>query len=432
MSKKNVSATMEQVKALPHNTQVDLLAQALLREYMHRKSYKKTLHMFDQECPRDGNTISSRQVMNDALALQQIQEENKALTQKTATNSFGSLNAFDTIMDVLCWHRVCKKKRRTNPAEAAADARILQFESSEDEDEKDKSSKAEQHAKIEEAIRRAKLDQEARAASLRKEMNETVENLRSQIAAEAAKVEKFKAKRAKLSGVKDGENSKKKGKDDAATEAKGSSSKKKSSSAILSSAIDTVSSLPVNSVGSARGRGAGQSWTPGGSDASAAPSVGLNTSAALSASLPSTSSGPASFYAGAGMHLMADRPGARGPPVASVSSSSSSPWDTPRGGAFARDDDVPSPYAKLGATPYDPQLQTKGVLARSSGASPTDQRSAGRSFPNSGSNSFRQGSPESAGAPLTTELSASVSIGSPFAGHAAAGRKSRRVTIIAD
>lgn len=100
------------VYSLPHDEQVDLLAQALLREYMHKKGFKGTLAAFDEENPRDERTISSRSVMGDLMALdKQRQEEMK-------------VRGVDTIMEALCYTRAEKRERALGIA--AAKKRLLE------------------------------------------------------------------------------------------------------------------------------------------------------------------------------------------------------------------------------------------------------------------------------------------------------------------
>ena len=72
MSKRPSNA--EAVMALPKKDRVDVLAQALLREYMHRRGFKATLAAFDAECPRTETTISSRQLMVALLSFSRIQD----------------------------------------------------------------------------------------------------------------------------------------------------------------------------------------------------------------------------------------------------------------------------------------------------------------------------------------------------------------------
>ena len=84
---------------LPHDDQVDLLAQALLREYMHKKKFKATLEAFDEENPRNEKTVSQRSVMCELMYL--------STEVQTGLKSRG----IDTIMEMLCAGRVEKKAR---------------------------------------------------------------------------------------------------------------------------------------------------------------------------------------------------------------------------------------------------------------------------------------------------------------------------------
>lgn len=92
------------VYTMPHDEQVDLLAQALLREYMHKKGFKGTLAAFDDENPRDDRTISSRAVMGDLMALDKPRQEE--LKSK----------GVDTIMEALCYTRAEKRERAVDVA----------------------------------------------------------------------------------------------------------------------------------------------------------------------------------------------------------------------------------------------------------------------------------------------------------------------------
>ena len=52
-----------------HEVQVDELAKALLREYMHKRGFLETLQAFDEEDARTPNTIQSRKLMMDMMLL---------------------------------------------------------------------------------------------------------------------------------------------------------------------------------------------------------------------------------------------------------------------------------------------------------------------------------------------------------------------------
>lgn len=66
---KSAAAGAEAIAALSTREQVDALAQALLREFMHRRGYTRTLQTFDRECPRNERTIASRQLMRQLLEI---------------------------------------------------------------------------------------------------------------------------------------------------------------------------------------------------------------------------------------------------------------------------------------------------------------------------------------------------------------------------
>jgi hypothetical protein len=80
------------VYRLGEDEQVELLAQALLREYMHRKQFKRTLAAFDAEHPRDERTVSSRAVMYDLMHLAHVMPGMKE-------------RGIETIMEALCCMR---------------------------------------------------------------------------------------------------------------------------------------------------------------------------------------------------------------------------------------------------------------------------------------------------------------------------------------
>ncbi|KPI88811.1 hypothetical protein ABL78_2070 [Leptomonas seymouri] len=82
------------VYKMTHEEQVQLLSDALLREYMHRRGFSVTLKAFDEEHPRNDNTISSRAVMCDLMALHpEDQQRMKG-------------EGIETIMEMLCNLRV--------------------------------------------------------------------------------------------------------------------------------------------------------------------------------------------------------------------------------------------------------------------------------------------------------------------------------------
>ncbi|CCD12239.1 unnamed protein product [Trypanosoma congolense IL3000] len=85
------------VYSLPHERQVELLSEALLREYMHKRKFTETLRAFDEENPRGSDTISSRALMSDLMTL-------KPETQKSMKS-----DGIETIMEMLCCLRVRRR-----------------------------------------------------------------------------------------------------------------------------------------------------------------------------------------------------------------------------------------------------------------------------------------------------------------------------------
>lgn len=86
------------VYSMEHEQQVQLLSDALLREYMHRKGFRKTLSVFDQEHPRDKDTISSRAVMADLMALSSADQQRL------------KGEGIETIMEMLCDLRIERRQ----------------------------------------------------------------------------------------------------------------------------------------------------------------------------------------------------------------------------------------------------------------------------------------------------------------------------------
>lgn len=97
------------VYKMVHDEQVQLLSDALLREYMHRRGFRATLKAFDEEHPRDDNTISSRAVMSDLMALQ-ADDQQRMKGQ-----------GIETIMEMLCNLRV-ERRVEAEKLTAAAEA----------------------------------------------------------------------------------------------------------------------------------------------------------------------------------------------------------------------------------------------------------------------------------------------------------------------
>ncbi|AYU83008.1 protein of unknown function (DUF4205), putative [Leishmania donovani] len=97
------------VLKMAHEEQVQLLSDALLREYMHRRGFLATLKAFDVEHPRDANTISSRALMSDLMALNPDDQQRM------------KGEGIETIMEMLCNLRV---ERRLETERLIAEAHM--------------------------------------------------------------------------------------------------------------------------------------------------------------------------------------------------------------------------------------------------------------------------------------------------------------------
>eukprot|EP01065_Artemidia_motanka_P048176 TRINITY_DN7719_c0_g1_i1.p1 TRINITY_DN7719_c0_g1~~TRINITY_DN7719_c0_g1_i1.p1 ORF type:complete len:666 (+),score=182.92 TRINITY_DN7719_c0_g1_i1:93-2090(+) len=93
-----------------HPIQVDELAQALLREFMHRKNFLQTLAAFDRESPRSSRTIASRLLMGDMMHIQDTQRRMKEEGRDA-----------ETIMGMLCMLRM-ERRDRANAREGDDDS----------------------------------------------------------------------------------------------------------------------------------------------------------------------------------------------------------------------------------------------------------------------------------------------------------------------
>ncbi|KPA75728.1 hypothetical protein ABB37_08274 [Leptomonas pyrrhocoris] len=98
--------TARLVAALSCREQAELLAQALLREFMHRRGLHETLKAFDEENPRDERTISSRAVMRQLLNIPV--EGRPSRLQPTVSASTGKAMP-PTFMEELCSYRLTKR-----------------------------------------------------------------------------------------------------------------------------------------------------------------------------------------------------------------------------------------------------------------------------------------------------------------------------------
>lgn len=112
------------VYGMPHDRQVRLLSDALLREYMHRRGFLATLRAFDDENPRDAETVSSRALMSDLMALDSAEQQRlKGL-------------GIETIMEMLCDIRV-EKRLAVEDLVARASAADNNDSGNDDEDDDD-------------------------------------------------------------------------------------------------------------------------------------------------------------------------------------------------------------------------------------------------------------------------------------------------------
>lgn len=93
------------VYRMSHEEQVRLLSDALLREFMHRRGFTKTLQKFDEEHPRDEDTVSSRAVMGDLMALSSSDQQRL------------KGEGIETIMEMLCSLRV-ERRQQTEELQA--------------------------------------------------------------------------------------------------------------------------------------------------------------------------------------------------------------------------------------------------------------------------------------------------------------------------
>lgn len=102
--------TARLVESLSRHEQVTLLAQALLREYMHRRGLRETLRTFDAESPRDERTISSRALMRQLL---NIPVEGRPSRLQPTTSSSSAKPQAPTFMEELCSYRLTKSSYRS-------------------------------------------------------------------------------------------------------------------------------------------------------------------------------------------------------------------------------------------------------------------------------------------------------------------------------
>jgi hypothetical protein len=111
--------TARLVASLSCKEQAELLAQALLREFMHRRGLHETLKAFDQENPRDERTISSRALMRQLLNIPVADRPSRL--QPTACAANGKPLP-PTFMEELCSYRLTKRQY-THPTIKLGDER---------------------------------------------------------------------------------------------------------------------------------------------------------------------------------------------------------------------------------------------------------------------------------------------------------------------
>ncbi|CAJ1987034.1 hypothetical protein conserved [Leishmania donovani] len=117
--------TARLVASLSRHEQVELLAQALLREYMHRRGLRETLRTFDAENPRDERTISSRALMRQLLNIPV--DGRPSRLQPTASSSSAKPQA-PTFMEELCSYRLTKNSYRSLDGKRGGEQQRIQEE----------------------------------------------------------------------------------------------------------------------------------------------------------------------------------------------------------------------------------------------------------------------------------------------------------------
>lgn len=123
----NVSKVYEKTSCMPKSNQVDLLAQALLREFMHRHGYLDTLKTFDTECERGADTISSRAVVRQLLNIpvqggtsRLVPTAIKAAEEKKGKGKGKAVSQY-SLMEELCSYRLTKRDYQIQRNAAAVD-----------------------------------------------------------------------------------------------------------------------------------------------------------------------------------------------------------------------------------------------------------------------------------------------------------------------
>jgi hypothetical protein len=402
MSTHSVASKDAMVHALPAAEKVNLLAQALLREFLHRRGYKQTLGIFDQECPRTDKTISSRQLMIDMMKLSKIQERSakRAASTAAATVDGGKRSgrgapaaakpATSTFMELLCGYRVRKQQLRLHQSKDAAVVTGSDGGGASDSSDDERAlevAAAEHQRTLQESCNNEHQQHNAQKALLFSELEKLREREQKLMKKNKKLSSGKKVAGNKKGPTKDGGSKKKKNKDAADSTSAGAAedaddySPQRSrgrhgvtpstSVDALDAAIGRMSSLPLSSsVHGGGGAAVGRNWMPGtGGGGGRAQmlgniaEIGLNGGSGAMASLGAGMDRPPSFVAGQGMHLMGggDR-----------SAVPTKEWEAPTRkhsagsiGGDEDDDDVPSPYRSIGQTPYDHGATRPGILRSS-------------------------------------------------------------------
>lgn len=347
---KKSGAPEKKAPELSKEDAVEQLAQALLREYMHKKGAKATLAVFDEENPRTEKTIGSRAVMTSLMAMEAIQARHK---QRPVPPT--------TFMEHLCAYRL--RKRRMARGEAERD----DADSSGDEGgssaavSQELQATRDRIAELRRQLDAAKSDRDQRIAAARE--------------AAAAKKPKRKSGDAPDPDVEGAQEKKtkkdKKGDKAEKTDKKAKKEKKEKKAAAgagkgafdplgltASSSLATEDSLLAS--GRRSGSGAtgpvGHAWNPMGATI---PTVGLGKGGPAAADTEDAP--PPKFMAGSGMELM----GTRVRPIAPREDLKFTESDgkSPQRRRDSLEDSVSSydyPSPEGGRAKYDPSAQSAG------------------------------------------------------------------------
>lgn len=120
------------VSELDRKKQVDLLAQGLLREYMHRRGFTETLKTFDTECPRTAETIASRMAMRRLLNVPVADRESRlkptmvppapTASGEKPKKSSKPTAVPPTLMEEMCSYRLTKRDYHLAAAASSSSA----------------------------------------------------------------------------------------------------------------------------------------------------------------------------------------------------------------------------------------------------------------------------------------------------------------------